>query len=351
VSGEGGSETPPKAAGLLARLDAAWTRLEVALCAVAGASLILSLVAWVVVKGLASRTTAASWAGVLLRALLGAVVRGALAARFSKRRPQVVVPAVLLGLSAAVLWRSWGLGYFGNLMAWLQDGSTLTLFGGPRGLGTRLTLWLALLGGSLATAGGRQVTVDLVTRGLGEKVQKPAALVMGVVAALVCVSSALGFFDYLAIKGFDARPEAARSERAAILARGVARDAFVLRRQLALDLTVAPRVLLGHRWDATLSGAEWNAWLDAADWKAQVGEHAAAAMREADPQATRLPLVSVPNHNAHGLLLDALDLVVPFGLLMIGLRFLLWCLRGGPVEPAHGGEKDDAAPAGQEVPS
>ncbi len=100
-------------------------------------------------------------------------------------------------------------------------------------------------------------------------------------------------------------------------------------------------MLAGRRWDAALTGAEWNAWLDAADWRSEVGEGAAAAMRESDPGATRLPLATLPNHPTHGLLLDVLDLVVPLGLLMIGLRFLLWCLRGGPVEAAHG----DAAQA------
>ncbi len=343
------SPPPPAGGGFdaaLARLDGWWTRVEVALCAVAALALVLALACWVVVKGLACRTTDEALAGVMLRGLLDALVLGLLAARFSKRRPAVVVPAVVLGLASGVLWRNLGLDYFGNLMAWLQDGSWLTLTGGLRGLGTRLTLWLALLGGSLATATGRQVTVDLVTRSLGPRVQKPVAIAMGALAAAVCLSSAWGFFDFLAIEGFRAQPSASRGERVAAVAHGVGQRLFVLRRQLALDLKVAPCVLAGRRWDATLAGAEWNAWLDSADWAAQVGPEAAAAMREADPGSTRLPLASLPGEPARGLLLRTLDLVVPFGLLMIGLRFLLWCLRRGPVEESHA----PAPAAGQGAP-
>ncbi|MFT3838817.1 MAG: TRAP transporter small permease subunit [Myxococcaceae bacterium] len=265
---------------MLFKLDAGWTRVEVALCAFAGGTLILSLCLWVLLKLLAAHTS-----------------------------------------------------YFANLMAWLQDGTALTLVGGLRGLGTRLTLWLALLGGSLATASGRQVTVDLVTRGLGEKVQKPISLAMGVVAAVVCISSAWGFLDFIAIDSFSARPG---ESRLGAVAHGASDELFVLRRQLALDLRMTPRVLGGKQWDASLTGAEWNDWLAAGDWPSHVGAGRAESMRETDASATHVPLASLPGEPSRGLLLKTLNLIVPFGLMMIGLRFLLWVLRRGPVEAAHG---------------
>ena len=54
--------------------------------------------------------------------------------------------------------------YFSNALNWLQSASTLTLLGGLRGLATRFTLWLALLGASLATAQGKHINVDVVMR-------------------------------------------------------------------------------------------------------------------------------------------------------------------------------------------
>jgi TRAP-type C4-dicarboxylate transport system permease small subunit len=266
--------------GVLARLDRVWTRLEVALCAFAGGTLIITLCLWVLLKLFAAHSA-----------------------------------------------------YFANLMAWLQDGTALTLVGGLRGLGTRLTLWLALLGGSLATASGRQVTVDLVTRGLGEKAQKPISLAMGLVAALVCISSAWGFLDFIAIDAFGAK---SGESRLAAVVHGAGDELFVLRRQMALDLRMTPRVLGGSQWDQSLTGAEWNAWLDSGDWPSHVGADRAASMRESDAASTHVPLASLPGEPSRGLLLKTLNLIVPFGLLMIGLRFLLWVLRRGPVEAAHG---------------
>ena len=122
-------------------------------------------------------------------------------------------------------WRDVGVAWFANLFGWLQDGSTLTLMGGLRGVATRLTLWLALLGGSLATASGRHVTIDVVSRSLGAKVRLPLLLLGGLLSAGVCFSAAYGYADFIATDAFDAK-----GSLAGPLREGLARRAFVVRR-------------------------------------------------------------------------------------------------------------------------
>jgi hypothetical protein len=287
----------------------------------------LSLSGWVVLKGLAQPS-------LPFRAGLGAVVLGAVAAIATRKRSAsmrrfAVLGAMAAGLALCGVWGNAGIDYFANLLGWLQDGSSLTLSGGLRGLGTRLTLWLALLGGSLATASGRHVTIDVVSRSLGPKARMPLSILGGLISAAVCFSAAWGFTDFIARDGFGAEGELARP-----LSVGLSRQAFVARRQLALDLTVAGRILGGQRWDSALSAAEWNAWLDAADWSAHFDQ---PVSHEASDALPRAPLVAIPGAVPQSYAVKALNLVVPFGLLMIGLRLLLWCLRGGPVEEPQGG--------------
>ncbi len=296
---------------MLARLDARWTRLELLLCGVAIAALVSALTAWVLLKGLAQPS-------VPFRAALGALVLGVLAWTLSKRRP-VTFAAIALGAVSAFAWREVGVAYFSNLLGWLQDGSTLTLAGGLRGVGTRLTLWLALLGGSLATASGRHVTIDVVSRALGTRLKVPLSILGGVVAAIVCFAAAWGFTDFIAKDGFKARESVV-----APLVDGLGQQAFVARQQLALDFTVAGRVLTGTRWDTSLTPAEWNARVD--------GEPRFGEGMHDDTDVNRTPLIAMRGVVPQGFLVRGLNLLVPFGLLMIGLRMLLWCLRGAPSE-------------------
>ncbi len=307
----------------LARLDAAWTRLELALCAFALAALVASLCGWVVLKGLAQPSVA-------FRAVLGAGVLGALAAAATRKRAAqrlAVFAAIAAGLGSAWAWRDVGVGYFSNLLGWLQDGSTLTLAGGLRGLGTRLTLWLALLGGSLATASGRHVTIDVVSRALGTKLKAGLAIFGGVVAAIVCFAAAWGFTDFIARDSFGARESIARP-----LADGLSLQAFVVRQQLAIDLSVAGRVLGGERWDTVLTPAEWNARIATDAWK----RFDDVALLRDEGTTRRAPLIAIPRATPQGFLVRTLNLIVPFGLLMIALRMLLWCLRRAPVEEKVG---------------
>lgn len=333
--------TSPAPHGLpnaLARLDAAWTRLEVALVVAVTAALAGSLLLWVSLKGLSARTSGTYFAGATFRGLGLALLAGIAARLLTRswpeaRRSQVTWVACALGVGAGWLLRDVGLGYFGNALAWLQDGSALTLVGGLRGWGTRLTLWLALLGASLATAGGRHVSIDVVTRALGEGARGPLAKLGGVVAAAVCLASAWGFFDFIALDSFHASSTSSASERVSVVTHGIARQAFFARRQLALDARMFGKVVQGQPWDRSLTATEWNAWLDAGSWADWVSADVLSVLHEAGaPESTRTPLLSVPGEGSRGLLVRTLNLVIPFGLVMLALRFLLWVLRGAPLE-------------------
>lgn len=323
---------------LPARVDDWWSRAEVVLACVTGAGLLVSLLAWVVLKGLAAQTTSTFFAGALLRAGVLGGGGGAAAWWVLRRAPPRQRQAgtslgVIVGVALGVVARDVGVGWAGNVLGWVQDGSTLTLVGGLRGLATRLTLALVFVGASIATAQGRHLTVDVVARMLPATARTVTSMLTGLVSAAVCLVAAWGFFDFIAIDGFHAPLDARASAKWSAVTSGLSRDAFLVGRQLALDVKVAPRVLAGTRWDTALTGAEWNAWLDAADWRGVVE---VSGLREA-PEATRAPLVVTGADAPRGLLVKPLSLVVPLGLLLLALRFLWWVARGAPVEGAHGG--------------
>lgn len=336
----------PKTA--LDRLDDRLTRIETALCLLCAATLVGSLTLWVGLKGLASITTAENAAGVVFRGIFGAFVLGGLGWLVTRKleRPKRRVVTVILTLAGALtapLWKDVGTAWGANLLNWLQDGSTLTLLGGLRGLGTRLTLALALLGGALATAAGRHVTIDLLSRSLPGKLRKPATLIGGLAAALVCFTSAWGFVDFIGVDTFGGTAEAGVGQRLGEVATGVRRHFFFFRRQASLDLRVMPKVLTGDKWDETISGETWNSWLDSGAWDDWFEKDVVQSLRE-DPGAKRAPLIVTPREAPRGLLARSLNLLVPLGLLWIALRFLLWALRGGPTESEHGAPVEPKRP-------
>ncbi len=287
----------------------------------------LSLFGWVALKGLAAKTTDTFVAGLVFRSVTLAVLFGAIAFRAS-RRAGAGWAAALVGALLGWPLRNVGVEASTNVLAWLQDGSVLTWLGGLRGLGTRLTLWLALLGASLATASGRHVTIDVVTRALGDGVRRPLASLGGLVAALVCLVSAWGFLDFTAVDAFGAPPGGSPSTQLAAVTGGLGRHASRALVQARIDLHVAGRVLTGTPWSESVTGEEWNEWLgDAPEL---------ASQHETDPARRRSPLLSLPQEASRGLLVKDFGLIIPFGLLMMALRFVLWVLRGAPVESAHG---------------
>jgi hypothetical protein len=349
----------------LTRFDAWWTKWEARLAAAVLGAEIVCLVSWVGLKGMSAEyqpnkadpEAPVDVSGIIFRAIIGALILG-IAVYFAlrdkdpkKRKTDVryqvgVSVAVILGMLASRFWANAGSSYFSNLLNWLQSASTLTLLGGLRGLATRFTLWLALLGGSLATAQGKHINVDVVMRFLTPRMRLPVALIGWLAAALVCLSGAWGFVDHLAIAEYKLPMDIAPGERASKVEHEFRKDMFLLRQQLKLDLHSLPKVLSGAKYKDYLKAPEWNAWMSGGDWTDYYAAEdiKAQMMDEHDTQLTRLPLVNIPGtgENTNGLLVRDLDFVFPFGLLMIALRFLLRCVLaiGGAVrvdpDAAHG---------------
>lgn len=342
----------------LLRFDNAWTCLEARIATFVLFAEIAALCIWVSLKGMSAdykpglldadgNPVPVDVSGLVYRCIALAVIFSLIARRVTRGRKEnersiAVGIGIVVGLGLGRVFASAGSEYFANLLNWMQTASLLTLFGGLRGLATRLTLWLALLGGSLATGQGKHINVDVAMRFLTPKLRVPVAVLGWVTAALVCGSGAYGFFDHIAIEGFkiravvpcanDATKDCDKSftDKFAEAKKGVGTDLFLFRRQTSLDFKTIGVVLRGHDYNNYLKPNEWNEWLKGGSW----GEHFAQAdvdgqlMDESNPQATRLPMINVPGtgENTQGLLIRDLDFVFPFGLIMIALRFLLRCV-------------------------
>jgi TRAP-type C4-dicarboxylate transport system permease small subunit len=347
--------TPARAAwgAPFARFDAWWTRIEARLCAILVFIEIAALCLWVTLKGMSRDFSGTeNKAGLVLRLLVTAAALGAVwnvglrvrEARADKapkwgRVALIGLPSLLLAYIALRSWSHASVMYASNLLNWMQNASVLMLFGGLRGFVTRMTLWLALLGASIATSKGKHINVDVIVRMMKPATRTKVAAVTWTAAALVCFGATLGFSDYIMIADF--RLEADRpcapgsseacqvpaSEKIAAVSHAAGNDLFLLGRQLTLDLRSLPRVIGGAPYDKWMTGAEWNEWLAGADWKARFPAEAVDALKlnADDPSVRRTPAVNVPGgqEQAPGLLLREFSFILPFGMLMICLRFLL----------------------------
>lgn len=346
----------------LARFDDAWQRVEARLCAGVLVAEIAALTLWISLKGLSSdfvpggNTAGLVYRCVVTAALFGSAAHLATRKRSARIHSAAVAVAMAIGLGAARLWVHAAVGWSSNILNWLQNASALMLIGGLRGLATRLTLWLALLGASLATSRSKHINVDVLVRYLPRRVRLPAAIAGWIAAAAVCAVGVFGFADYIAIAQYRVsavRPcpgdaaalcDTGAAEKAKALAGATSSDFFLLGRQLSLDVQSLPRVLGGRPYDKWMSAIEWNAWLDGADWTAHFDRAAVDAlhMDASVPNAARMPQVAVPGtgEEARGLLIRELNFVFPFGLAVIALKFLLRALVG----IAGGPEPDVEAP-------
>jgi hypothetical protein len=325
----------PRAAAIgdpIAAFERRWTWLETRLITLVLVWQLASLVTWVALGGLAAAPNADSSAGTVFRSVLGAVVLAGAAwavlrdAPLAKRRGATIA-ALVVGLALGPAWRGVGVAYFDNVKGWLQEGSTLTLLGGLRGLATRLTLWLALLGGSLATAAGKHIHIDLVFRFLPKRARVPAAIVNYLAAAVVCVAGAWGFFDFNAIQSYDAKADDSAGAKVAVTLHEMGDHAFLTRKQIGLDLRSLPHVLAGEHYDGWMSGGAWNEWVKGAGFESKWRPEQVATLPVGDGAGVHTPLVVSPDGKAtRGMLIEDLNLVFPFGLLAIALRFVLRAL-------------------------
>lgn len=311
----------------IAALDRVWTRFEIWLAMVAFALEVFSMSLWVCLKGFSAPSDQS--ASVVFRGLVGAVVLGTvahlgLAKQKAAVRHGVTVAAVFVGLVSAKAWLNVGVDYASNLLNWYQQASTLTLFGGLRGVGTRLTMLLALVGGSLATARGRHIVIDVATRLVVPRARQAMVLTGWVASAVVCMVAAWGFLDHISIENFGAGADDAPGKKVGQVVTQLGEDFFIARKQLELDLMATPHVAFkGQIYSNWLTGREWNAWVDSAGFLERYGKEAAEGLKIPDDE-TRAPLVVLPGRGEpRGELINAAYLVFPIGLLIIALRFLL----------------------------
>ena len=311
----------------LARFDEKWTKFETWLCAGVLVLEIAALSLWVSLKGLSTPPDGAK-AGIVFRALFGSTLLGLLGYFALMKRGQTAqrvgsIAGVVLGLLLAKAWARLGVDWSSNLLNWYQQASTLTLLGGLRGVGTRLTLLLALLGGSLATGAGRHITIDLVTRYLKPRAKLPVTLAGWFGASVICFSASWGFFDHVTIEDFGAKAEMTAPQKASTVFHGLGENWFILRKQVGLDFKSLPHVIAGDSYSDWLTGREWNAWLDGAGFVERYGSESVAPLRIPD-DAKRSPLMIVPGKGEpYRELTHAANLVFPIGLFIIAIRFIL----------------------------
>jgi TRAP-type C4-dicarboxylate transport system permease small subunit len=332
------SVTPKAWGNPIAKIDDAWTWFESRLLVVVLITLIVSLMFWVSLNGLKEPLESDSRAGFMFRAFVGMIGLGGITyfatgrLRWSEgRRSLATAAAVIAGAALAPLWRKTGVEYFGHVSNWLQEGSSLTMFGGLRGVSTRLTILLAMIGASLAAATGKHINIDVVIRFMKPKWRVPFFASSSLATMAVCLAAAWGFFDYISVQGYGAAHEASRSEKIAHIREHVSRDLFVWRKQMGLDMSALGHVLRGGKWDdeSRMNGHQWNAFIEESGYREHFKKEEVDAILAPPDQLneSRIPLVVVPGSSPRGLLIDFMNLTFPFGLILLSIRFLLKMLR------------------------
>jgi TRAP-type C4-dicarboxylate transport system permease small subunit len=327
----------------LDRLDRAWTKLDARLCAIVLMADALTLVAWISLKALSHSGTGGS--GRLFRCMLMALVLGGVTHLLTRkkhaRHELITTGAVALGLVLGSQLGEFGVEYFGNVLAWLQNASVLVFFGGASDVAKRLTLWLALLGASVATGQGKHINVDVVMRFLSPRARVPVAVLGWVVAAAVCFAGVWGFFDHVAVVDYKipvSIPCADNAEKQCTappsfkidrVLSDTRRDMFLTGRQISLDLKTFPKVLAGQPYGKWLTPKEWNAWLREGGWEKHYAAADVKAMELSEDPADatfRTPAVTaIPGagERVYQLLVRECNFVFAFGLLVISIRFVL----------------------------
>lgn len=331
------SPAPPPSRGAawgapLLRLETSWTKLETRLITWVLVAQLVVMVLWVLLSGLASPVQSGNASGHVMRAVIGMIALATLGWVATRKqslnvRRGAAGLGMLIGILIAGAWRTVGVDYFDNLRSWLQEGSVLTLMGGLRGVATRLTLWLALLGGSLATGAGKHINIDVIFRFVPARFRLPIAVVNYLAAALMCFGAVWGFFDHLAIESFGAKADDTVSAKVSISLDHMGDHFFLTRKQMGLDVRAFPHVIKGDRYDQWMSAKAWNEWVKDAGFEDRYPKELMESVVVPEDAPPHAPLVVAPDgETTRGILVHDLSLVFPFGMLAIALRFLLRAL-------------------------
>jgi hypothetical protein len=199
----------------------------------------------------------------------------------------------------------------------------------------------------------------------------PIAVIGWIAAAIVSISASWGFFDFVAVEEMKAPTtmacpgdEAKRcttppGSKVDVVTARFGRDMFLTGRQISLDLKSLPKVIGGTPYNQYLKPHEWNEWLRDGGWsprfkpedvkQLELPEDGSIEWR--NPSVTAIP-GSVDQ--VAKMLVPMFDLIFAFGLLIVGIRFLLRSLLAFSgqikVDPnaAHG--DDDLAHAHDSSP-
>jgi C4-dicarboxylate transporter, DctM subunit len=320
-----GPEVPAWSAPV-ARVDDFLTRIERNLLLVAVGLEVLALSVWVLLRAMVARPGDSAIAlRVALLTGLGALVIWLLA-RKQVARKQIGLGGFALSFILAFATRNHFSSYFENILTWMENASVLLMIGGLRGVATRLTLWVALLGASTATGKGKHITIDIALRYAPVKARMPMALMAWLVTCVVCFAGTWGFIDHIAVAEYSSEKDVPASKKVSAIVTGVGNDWFLARKQAALDFKTLPHVARGEAYNKWFMPQEWNAWVQNAGFEAHYPADEVLKIK-ANPDATepRQPTIEVPGNSERvaNLLSRSTNLIVPFGLLMIGLRFVL----------------------------
>lgn len=320
----------------IVRFERALTWIEARLLFVTLMALVLSLVFWISLRGMATPLESKSAAGTVFRMLVGAGVVGGLsrvvavrALKMDEVKSALVTSlGVMIGIGTASLWRGVGIARFDAILNWLQEGSSLAMVGGLRGLSTRLTVAVALIGAALAAARSKHINIDVVLRFMNPALRKPVHVLGAIATATVCFVASYGFLDYTSIEGFGQNRDLSMSEKVAGLRRASATHRFVFYKQIGLDLRTFPAVVFGGvRWDAPerMTGRQWNEWLAAEGFSEHFSKEEFEMMKApaSAENESRVPMVTLPSESSKGALSHDLNLLWPLGLFWIGLRVIL----------------------------
>lgn len=350
-------------ANSLVRVEHVFTWVESRVLFVALMALVFALVFWISLRGMASPIESKSSAGIVFRMLVGAGILGGIsrvaAVRYLKldevKSALLTIGGVVLGVLIAPVWRTVGIERADAILNWLQEGSSLTLVGGLRGVSTRLTVLVALIGASLAAARSKHINIDVVLRFMRPSLRVPVHLLGAVATVTVCFVAAYGFFDYTSSQGFGQDSDATMAQKFAGVRNISEKHRFVFYKQIGLDFRTMPDVVFsGVRWDAPtrLNGKQWNTWLDEAGFSEEFTAEEVALMKApvAMENEPRVPIVTLPGEAAKGALEHDLNLLWPLGLFWMGVRVILRALLvlsgHASVEPdADEPDKDDAPAA------
>jgi hypothetical protein len=364
-----------------------WTKVETYLVLGVLIAAILYMTGWVTLNAFHTKAgKLANFPGIIL--VFAGLASAASWTRIppAERLPKkLILPGILFMAGILLLLVAKKQDYFANVSRWLADASLIKQMGTPQIVSARLfTIWVALLGGSLATGAGRQINIDVVMRFIGPKPRLFVALLGYILAATACFVVAWGFVDYLAITRYGAAKNATVSEKLGFVSKSVGRHSFLVRRQMALDIRSFGKVVIGAQpFDKWYTGAEWNQELNEKGWADVYPPTSPAAgtpppaipyptkpcltqkeMEDlsakggsmnpdwrlvgscdvGDGTGTRAPLATAPEPDDRTPLEADLSLLFPWGFLMIGLRFVLRGLLalGGAVSTdpnaAHGAD-------------